>query len=138
MNIDLGTLQGSKLIGYGAGLATLLTLRETPLDLEFIVDDNPKSQGTDLFGIPIVSPAALDGIEVVLAGDIAYERAMAERCFEFLTDLARQSVEVYVGDLGRPYLARDLLEPLASYDVPTSFAVENAEVKRTTVFRLST
>jgi hypothetical protein len=64
MNIDLAALQGRKLIGYGAGLATLLTLRETPLDLEFIVDDNPKSQGTDLFGIPIVSPAALERVEL--------------------------------------------------------------------------
>ncbi len=64
MDIDLDALKRSKLIGYGAGLATLLTLRETPLDLEFIVDDSPESQGTKLFGIPIVSPAELDRVNL--------------------------------------------------------------------------
>jgi hypothetical protein len=59
MNLDLERLRSRKLIGYGAGLATLLTLRETPLDLEFIVDDNPKSQGGELLGIPIVPPSEL-------------------------------------------------------------------------------
>ena len=64
MDFDLDALRQSKLIGYGAGLATLLTLRETPLDLEFIVDDSPASQGTKLFGIPIVSPAELDRVHL--------------------------------------------------------------------------
>jgi hypothetical protein len=59
MNVDLDALKGKKLIGYGAGLATLLTLRESPLDLEFIVDDHAASQGAELFGIPIVSPGEL-------------------------------------------------------------------------------
>ena len=64
MNLDLERLNGRKLIGYGAGLATLLTLRETPLDLEFIVDDNPKSQGGELLGIPIVAPAELARVDL--------------------------------------------------------------------------
>lgn len=64
MNIDLDAVDNKKLIGYGAGLATLLTLRETPLDLEFIVDDNPASQGTKLFGIPIVSPTELGRVNL--------------------------------------------------------------------------
>jgi len=56
MNLDLAGLRQRKLIGYGAGLATLLTLRATPLELEFIVDDKRESQGTTLLGIPIVPP----------------------------------------------------------------------------------
>jgi hypothetical protein len=64
MHVDLKTLEPRRLIGYGAGLATLLTLRETPLDLEFIVDDNPKSQGTKLLGIPIVPPTALERVNL--------------------------------------------------------------------------
>ena len=64
MHVDVRTLDRRKLIGYGAGLATLLTLRETPLDLEFIVDDNPESQGTDLHGIPIVPPTELERVNL--------------------------------------------------------------------------
>jgi len=64
MHIDVSTLERRKLIGYGAGLATLLTLRETPLDLEFIVDDNPQSQGGELLGIPILPPTALENLEL--------------------------------------------------------------------------
>ena len=63
MDLDLERLRGRRLIGYGAGLATLLTLRETPLDLEFIVDDNPKSQGGELLGIPIVAPGELARVD---------------------------------------------------------------------------
>jgi hypothetical protein len=60
MTLDLEGLRGRRLIGYGAGLATLLTLRETPLDLEFIVDDNQASQGDDLLGVRIGAPAELE------------------------------------------------------------------------------
>ena len=63
MDLDLERLRGRRLVGYGAGLATLLTLRETPLDLEFIVDDNPKSQGGELLGIPIVAPGELARVD---------------------------------------------------------------------------
>src|SRR5262249_25107301 len=64
MNIDFESLRRRRLIGYGAGLATLLTLRATPLDLEFIVDDKPESQGTELLGIPVVPPAALHRVNL--------------------------------------------------------------------------
>jgi hypothetical protein len=64
MNLDCEVLRRRKLIGYGAGLATLLTLRATPLDLEFIVDDKPESQGTELLGIPVVPPAELHRVNL--------------------------------------------------------------------------
>ncbi len=89
MDIDLDALKRSKLIGYGAGLATLLTLRETPLDLEFIVDDSPESQGTTLFGIPIVSPAELDRVNlaeyrvIIFAYTGAAIRAIGDRLAAF-------------------------------------------------------
>jgi hypothetical protein len=64
MNLDLEGLRQRKLIGYGAGLATLLTLRATPLELEFIVDDKRESQGTTLLGIPIVPPTELHRVNL--------------------------------------------------------------------------
>jgi predicted nicotinamide N-methyase len=44
---------------------------------------------------------------------------------------------VLIGDPGRAYLPRERLEPVARYDVLTLRALEDTEVKRTTVWRLA-
>jgi predicted nicotinamide N-methyase len=74
------------------------------------------------------------GWEVVLAGDVAYERDMAAAVFAWLEDLARRGVWVLVGDPRRSYLALDRLECIAEYSVPTGRALEDADIKRTGVF----
>jgi predicted nicotinamide N-methyase len=87
----------------------------------------------------IVRPVDLigsdDGWEVVLAGDVSYQRDMAEAATGWLAALARRGATVLVGDPWRRYLARDLLEPIATYDVPVSRALEDADLKRAGVFR---
>ena len=42
-----------------------------------------------------------------------------------------------VGDPGRSYLPKDKLIPLAVYAVPVTRVLEDAEVKRTTVWRFA-
>jgi predicted nicotinamide N-methyase len=41
-----------------------------------------------------------------------------------------------VGDPGRNYLPREGLTPVAEYRVPTTRELEDAEVRRTRVFRV--
>jgi len=53
----------------------------------------------------------------------------------FLLRARNCGAAVLVGDPGRAYLPRDRLVPLASYDVPGLRAVEDADRKRTTVWR---
>jgi predicted nicotinamide N-methyase len=43
---------------------------------------------------------------------------------------------VLIGDPGRSYLPKEALEQVAVYEVPTLTALEDAEVKRTGVWRL--
>jgi len=74
------------------------------------------------------------GWDVALAGDVAYERDMAAAAFVWLEALARRGATVLIGDPRRAYLARDRLECLAEYSVPTTRALEDAEIKRTGVF----
>lgn len=74
------------------------------------------------------------GWDVVLAGDVAYERDMAAAVFAWLEGLARRGALVLVGDPRRSYLALDRLECVAEYCVPTTRALEDAEIKRTGVF----
>jgi predicted nicotinamide N-methyase len=79
--------------------------------------------------------AADAGWDMVLAGDVFYDRELAGRLTPWFAALRRRGAEVLVGDPGRSYLPRDRLEALAVYQVPVSRAREDAEVKKTTVWR---
>jgi predicted nicotinamide N-methyase len=78
----------------------------------------------------------LPGIDVVLAGDVCYEKPMAERVIGWLRGLAREGVLVIIGDPGRAYVPKTGLEALAKFAVPTSLDLEDREVRDTMVWRL--
>lgn len=74
--------------------------------------------------------------DVLLAGDVFFDRALADRLTPWFDALVRAGTTVLVGDPGRAYLpAQHGLEALAVHDVPVTLALEDAEVKRTTVWR---
>lgn len=79
-----------------------------------------------------------EGWEVVLAGDIAYERDTAARVFNWLTALAERGASVLVGDPGRAYLPKAGLTLLATYSVPVTRELEDNDIKRTQVFAVTT
>ena len=76
-----------------------------------------------------------DGWDTVLAGDIAYERDLAEKVFSWLLALAGRGATVLIGDPGRTYLPKDRLVKLAEYSVPVTRELEDMEIKRTAVWR---
>ncbi len=75
--------------------------------------------------------------EVLLAGDVFYDRALAARVEPWFAKLAAQGVTVLVGDPGRAYLPKARMDELAVYSVPVTRALEDAEIRRTTVWRFS-
>jgi predicted nicotinamide N-methyase len=75
-----------------------------------------------------------DGADLMLVADAFYERDLACRVTRFLDRARARGVAALVGDLGRAYLPRDRLSPLAAYDVPGLGALEDRDVKRTTVW----
>ena len=77
-----------------------------------------------------------EGWDVVCAGDVCYERAMAERVIAWLEQLAARGAQVLIGDPGRSYLPRARLETLANYAVPVTRSLEDAEIKQSSVWRL--
>jgi predicted nicotinamide N-methyase len=87
-----------------------------------------------------VEPVAEDligadrGWDTVLAGDICYERDLAARVVAWLEALARRGARVLVGDPGRSYLPRERLEAIATYEVPVTRTLEDADIKRTSVW----
>jgi predicted nicotinamide N-methyase len=77
------------------------------------------------------------GWDVVLAGDVFYDKAFADRLIPWFETLTRRGAEVLIGDPGRSYLPGARLTALAVYEVPVTRALEDSEVKRTTVWRFA-
>ena len=86
--------------------------------------------GTDCVGTD-------DGWDVVLAGDVFYDKAFADSLLPWFARLRARGADILVGDPGRAYLPKTGLESLAVYQVPVTRVLEDAEVKRTTVWRLA-
>ncbi len=82
------------------------------------------------------------GVDLVLAGDVCYERPMAAEVEAWLGRLAGgvppvpKPVDVLLGDPGRAYLPRAGLEPLARYAVPTSRELEDTDLRNARVWRV--
>jgi predicted nicotinamide N-methyase len=74
--------------------------------------------------------------DMILAADIFYEKPMAERAMAWLTAARESGAHVLVGDPGRSYFPRSGLVHLAEYRVATTRELEDAEVKRTSVWAL--
>jgi predicted nicotinamide N-methyase len=75
--------------------------------------------------------------EVVLAGDVFYQRELAELALRFLRAAASAGAEVLVADPGRAFVPADSLTALDRYQVPVLTAIEDAPVKSVTIYRLT-
>src|SRR5687768_1492751 len=73
--------------------------------------------------------------DVVLAGDVFYDKSFADALVPWFSSLAARGTTVIVGDPGRAYCPSQIMTPLATYEVPVTRALEDAEVKRTTVWQ---
>lgn len=115
---DVGS--GSGLVGIAAALNGAAAVTA--------VDDDPRAAAAARMnaaanGVPITVATgdALAGPvpaeEVILAGDLFYDVALARRALDFLERCAAAGRTVLIGDPGRVPLPRDRLEPLAAYAV---------------------
>ncbi len=74
--------------------------------------------------------------QVVLVGDMCYERPLAERLTAWLRVLAAEGTLVLLGDPGRNYLPKEGLTALARYTVPTPLDLEDRATREGVVWRL--
>ncbi len=74
--------------------------------------------------------------DVILVGDLFYERDTAQRALAFLERCAGAGSRILIGDPGRSYLPKEKLTPLAEYRVPVTRDLEDSEIKRTAVWTL--
>jgi predicted nicotinamide N-methyase len=130
---------GSGLVGIAAakaGAAEVLAADIDPYASAAIVL-NAEANGVD------ITPLSRDLIgetgdwDIILAGDILYEQGLAARVITWLEVEQARGVAVRIGDPGRSYMPREKLEALATYEVPTVGALEDNEIKKTSVWKLA-
>ena len=112
---------GSGVVAVAAAKAGAAQVRAVDVDPAALaaVADNARANGVRVEGIDrdVLSDELVD-VDVVLAGDVFYSKAMADRVDAFLRRAMRAGMRVLVGDPGRGYLKSSLLEPLVTYDIP--------------------
>lgn len=137
--VDLAT--GSGLVAIAAVRAGSVSIVATDID-EFATtaagmnaELNQVSLDIKLEDVLHQQPPPAD---VILVGDLFYEKTLAARCLAWLREAQGQGAKVFIGDPGRSYLPKAPLEKLAEYNVPVTRDLEDAEIKKTAVWQLST
>lgn len=74
--------------------------------------------------------------DVVIAGDVCYERDMSQRALTWLRSHANRGRLVLLGDPGRNYFSAQGLEERARYEIPTTLQLENRGMRETVVWRV--
>ena len=73
--------------------------------------------------------------DVILVGDMCYERPLAERLLKWLGECAKHGATVLLGDPGRAYFPASGAARLATYRVQTTRELEDREIRETSVYR---
>ena len=75
-------------------------------------------------------------VDVILAGDIFYQKQMAERFLGWLRQAVQRGIEVYVGDPGRTYAPAGAAPPVAEFEIATSLDLEGVTMRRAQVWKV--
>jgi predicted nicotinamide N-methyase len=134
-------------IGTGSGLAALAAARAgartvAAADIDAIACEavalNAAANGLaiDVIGDDLLArvPPAVD---VLLVGDLFYEKPLAEAVLAFIDAAAMAGAHVLVGDPQRSYFPRERFSVLRSYPVPVTRELEDAEIKHAAVWELA-
>lgn len=140
------TVRGQTVLDFASGsglvaIAAAMTgaARVTACDIDpfalAAIRFNAEANGVGIEALQADVVGEDQGWDVILAGDICYERDTAERVAAWLQSLSRRGTTVLIGDPGRSYLPKDALEALETYEVPVTRSLEDAEIKRSSVWR---
>lgn len=137
--LDLGSGSGlTAIAARRAGAASVLAADIDALALAAI-RLNAALNGVDVAATGedlLASAPSAGAAEVILVGDLFYERELAHRVLAFVERAAADGAAVLVGDPRRSYFPAGRFARAAEYQVPVTRELEDAEIKRTAVWRL--
>lgn len=73
--------------------------------------------------------------DVILVGDLFYERQLADKVLAFIEAASKQGLVVFIGDPQRNYFPRGRFTLAAEYQVPVTRELEDSLIKKTAVWR---
>lgn len=143
--LDFGA--GSGIAGLGAAWASAATVigNDTDPTARIVMEMNAEANGfqdrfraeiRDMLDEPALADDGGPLFDVILAADVFYERTMASRTLAWLQRHAEAGALVLIGDPGRSFQPKTGLARCAAYDVPVSRALEDTDVRHTSVWRL--
>ena len=131
---------GSGLVGIAAMMAGATDVLAADIDVycEAALALNARANGVDVAysATDLLAAAPPAWAEVILAGDICYEKPMTEKVLAWLVLARAQGITVLIGDPGRSYFPKSGLTRLAEYRVETTRELEDFTVKKTGVWTL--
>jgi len=130
---------GSGIVAIAAKLAGAGGVTAVDIDPYAIaaIELNARANGVSLLTLQsdiIGQPLQAD---VLLVGDLFYEREIAEPLFAWLKQCQQAGTLVLIGDPGRTYLPREGLIELACYQIEVSRELEDQDIKVTRVWGLA-
>jgi predicted nicotinamide N-methyase len=131
--LDIGA--GSGLVGLAAARAGAAQVLAADIDAFACaaIRLNAAANGCDIMVTEEDLIGASPAWDVILVGDLFYERPLAERLLAWLDPLR---IPALLGDPGRNYFPTTRVEKLASYSVQTTRDLEDREIRETGVYRL--
>lgn len=129
---------GSGLVAIAAALAGAARVVANDIDPYAVaaatVNARANQVGVTTTGVDLLDSVPT-GVDLLLAGDVLYSRAMAARMLPFLRRVAAAGAEVLVGDPGRGHVPPDGLAVVADYPVPITEPSVGSPVRRVQVLR---
>ena len=133
--LDIGS--GSGLVAIAAaraGASLVITAEPDPLGAAAIAVNAAANDVPVPVCVPDASGARVRA-DVVVAGDVWYERELADQVTAYLDEVAAAGADVLTGDIGRRYFPRGRYSCVATYDIPASVALEGRQLLRASVWR---
>ena len=135
--LDFGA--GSGLVAIAAAKAGAASVFAAEID-HFAAAAIAANAALNDVAIAVTTADLLDTVdprwEVVSAGDVCYERPMADRVTGWLRGLAARGTLVLLGDPGRAYLPSEGLVERGRYLVPTSRELEDRDTRDAVVWEV--
>ena len=136
--VDLGSGSGlTAIASMRAGASHVLAADVDQVSLEAVLL-NAEANGVTVATTAedLLARAPDPAWQVVLVGDLFYERTLADRVTAYIEAAARQGALVLIGDPGRSYFPKVRFTKAADYKVKVTRELEDAEIKNTAVWSL--
>lgn len=139
-------VRGRRVMDFGAGggvasiAAALSGARVAAVDIDAyaqaVLGLNATANGVTVQILDHVSLETVPPTDILLFGDMCYERPLAEAVTVWGRLSARAGITVLLADPGRSYRPSDGLAEVARYKVPTSLDLEDSTERETVIWRM--